>query len=218
MQQQAVELKNKLRKSKIKGIALDIDQTLSATFLQWVKHLLEKFNKEGLTTEEMLSKYRYFREVSYWNEGEAYELAGEMLNSVDFQLTIPLVENSNHEVEKINKFMPVVVYLTARPQHLTEVTKKWLSKHAFPKAEVITRPAEIETGYSWKAELLDYLYPQVLGIVDDDPELVPYLKPDYKGTVYLYNWEQPIDTRQRVVACKDWQHVHELIAKDYGAS
>ena len=74
------QIKQILKRKKIHGIALDIDETLSATFRNWVERLLEEHNDEGLTTEEMMAKYRYFRDVPYWQNDISTSPRGRVLS------------------------------------------------------------------------------------------------------------------------------------------
>lgn len=54
------ELKQKLISENRKGIALDIDETLSWTIGYWVEKMQELFgNPENLTVRQLIEKYRY---------------------------------------------------------------------------------------------------------------------------------------------------------------
>lgn len=211
------QLKTALAEKNIHGLALDIDDTLAGTTKLWMKLFQEKFgNPENLTATEMYEKYRYTDSVPYW-EGKPgfYELAAELAESDAFQESLPLIANANHMVEKVSTIIPIVAYLTARTASTFNSTSKWLKKHGFPDEPVVTRTEDyhVKDRNSWKAKILVQLYPQVLGIVDDNAGLVDELSPTYPGTLYLYDHTHPPKTTLNVFACRDWQHIYETIQK-----
>ena len=204
-------------KIKQKGLALDIDETLSRTNGHWFKTLIKKFgNPEKLTVEEILKNYRYTNNVPYWQAKEAHEWMEEQRHSNDMQRELPLIENANHTVEKINKIIPISAYITVRPDTVIEGTKDWLLQHNFPLAPIICRPKNVEftQGNKWKANLLHKLYPKILGIIDDNPELLEHLPKDYKGTVFVYGLEK-IETKINAIPCKDWNTVLKEVEKKF---
>lgn len=209
------ELKKQLAADKKSGLGLDIDETLSWTLGYWFEELKKKFgNPENLSTKEIIAKYRYSKNVPYWQTPEALNWMEEQRNSNDVQTQLPLIENANHGVQKIMLLEPIVAYITTRPESVVEGTKQWLVKHNFPALPIIARDADIvhSSGNQWKAKILAELYPQVSGIIDDNPELVEKLPTDYHGTIYLYDVENaPKQTSLDVVACKTWDNVYDAI-------
>src|SRR5581483_6066783 len=112
-----------------------------------------------------------------------------------------------------NEIVPIVGYITIRPRSVLEGTKKWLRKHEFPQVDVLARPVGLPMAERnpWKAEVLHFLYPQVLGIVDDNPAVVQHLPPHYRGTVYLFDNEEAIRGDIAVIPCKTWPDVHTQV-------
>ena len=197
------------------GLAVDIDETLSWTIGYWVEEMQNKFgNPENLTVREMVEKYRYTQNVPYWQHSEALEWIDEIINSDETQKNLPLIEGSSAYLKRINQIIPVVAYITARPERVSEGTKHWLSKHDFPVAPVICRPNELvhDNSTEWKANVLEELYPKVLGIVDDNARLLQFLSPDYKGKVFLYDHHDNLGVPY-AVACKDWLTVYKEVKK-----
>ena len=211
-----VKIKKSLKRKGERGLALDIDGTLSCTTRCWFEQLQIKFGSpEGFSIEEIVTKYTYAENVPFWQTKEAFVWMEESRNSDKLQETLPLIENSNFIVQKINKIIPIVAYITTRPQLVIQGTKKWLKKHNFPQKEIIAKPVKIShrEGNKWKAKVLEMLYPQIVGIIDDNLGLVESLSSKYKGTIYLYN--NPYCERQdiNVIPCKTWNDVLSQIEK-----
>src|SRR5574344_448148 len=134
-----VSLKRKLKLAGIKGLALDIDETLSFTIGFLIEKLVEKVgNPENLTVKEIARKYRHTDNVPYWQNNEAKKVVDEFNKSADSFRGLPLIENSNKTIQEINKIIPIVAYITARSYIAFNETKFWFKKHDFPEAKIIT--------------------------------------------------------------------------------
>jgi len=211
------ELKNHLIKNSQKGLALDIDETLSWTLGYWIYELQKRFgNPENLTVRQIAEKYKNTRHIPYWQTDEAKEWMEKQRNNNELQTKLPLIENSNSIVQKINKIVPIVAYITTRPQTIILGTKDWLKKHNFPELPILARPKEFEhnDGNKWKAKALSKLYPEIIGIVDDQPELADELPKSYKGIIYLYDNIKHKRTDINIVPCKTWKNVYSKIKKN----
>ena len=213
------ELKKHLAANNQSGLGLDIDETLSWTLGYWFEELKKRFgNPENLSTKKIIAKYRYSKNVPYWQTPAALEWMEEQRNSNDTQTKLPLIENANHAVQKIMLIAPIAAYITVRPESVVEGTTKWLSKHNFPDLPILARTPDVKhhDGNQWKAEVLTELYPEINGIIDDNPELVDKLPSDYPGAVYLYDvLDAPEQTGLDVIACKTWENVYEAIKLRY---
>jgi len=194
-----------------KGVALDIDETLSWTLGSWMKELQSLFgNPENLSIPDLIAKYRYSQNVPYWQTPEALEWMESKRNDNDFQTEIGLMPGALEGVLELNKIIPIKAYLTIRPEGVCDGTQKWLKKHGFPDAEIIARPNHIPhtDGNEWKAVKLLKLYPEIAGIVDDNAGLIKFLPKDYKGYIFLYTHKNvPTDSPPSVYACPDWKSV-----------
>jgi len=205
-----IALKKRLKKDKIHGLALDIDETLSFSIGYMIEKLMEGLgNPENLTIEEIIKKYQHTDKIPYWQGEKAEEILESIRNSNEIQSDLPLIKNSDSTVNKINRVIPITAYITVRPKIIFKGTKLWLQKNNFPEAVVITKPDRVsrKDGNQWKARVLEYFYPEVLGIVDDNPDLAKYLSKSYKGTVFLYNNTEILNKDIRVISCKDWETV-----------
>ncbi len=207
---EVIALKKKLNFLGINGLALDIDQTLSFTTGYMVEKLIEGLgNPENLMVEEIINKYKHTDKIPYWQGERAKKILESIRNSNEIQTNLPLIKNSNDTVNKINKIIQIVAYITVRPRVIYKGTKLWLQQNNFPKAVVITKPDRVlrKDGNWWKAKVLEYLYPEVLGIVDDNPDLSKYISKNYKGTIFLYNNTEILNQDIRVIPCENWEAV-----------
>jgi len=211
-----ISMNNMIEKEDINiGLAVDIDETLSWTVGHWVKQMQDKFgNPENLTVKEMVEKYRYTQNVPYWQSAEALEWVAKNIHSNQTQEDLPLIEDANSYLNKINKVIPIVAYITVRPEKVLNGTKNWLEKHNFPSAPIVCKPNQItkSDGNKWKAKILEKLHPNVLGVIDDNAELLKFLSKDYKGKVFLYDHSHNLDIPCSI-ACKDWKEVYNEVKK-----
>ncbi|PIR03993.1 MAG: hypothetical protein COV59_02305 [Candidatus Magasanikbacteria bacterium CG11_big_fil_rev_8_21_14_0_20_39_34] len=195
-----------------KGIALDIDDTLSITHVSWYQGLMDTFgNPENLTIQEIAKKYSHSDAVPYWESEEVIQWKIAKYYDVAGYKNLPIIENAHHLVERISQFLPISCYLTARPESTREVTQEWLQKHGFPEIPLIMKPTELgrSNHNPWKASILAEYEDRLLGIIDDNPGLIASLPPTYDGTVFLYSHlDYPHDTTINVIPCKDWDSVY----------
>jgi 5'(3')-deoxyribonucleotidase len=219
MEEKILKLKTELKNSGISGLALDIDETLSDTNPHWFEHMINFHRPEKLSKEELIQKYRFVEEVPEWQTDEASKYIEQTLHSNEFNETIPLIENADKAVQEINKIIPIVVYITARPATVIEGTLRWLKKHNFPEARLITRPENINlkdfnlNKNRWKAGVLNTLFPEVVGVVDDNFVLAHQLETiNYHGTLYLYGREDnQFKNHKNVIVCPTWNSVLDNI-------
>lgn len=198
----------------MKGLAVDIDCTLSNTNIYWIKKLEAKFGKVGnLTSIEILEKYIYASKVPQWQSAEALDYMTHLREDSNAQFNLPLIKGADKWVRKISKIVPIKAYLTSRPQKVFNGTKRWLDKYKFPKAEIISRPNDIphEGGNKWKADRLTTLYPDISGIIDDNPFFIDSLESSYKGVIFLYKNDYRSKKDIKVIKCLDWEDVYSKV-------
>lgn len=213
-----VALKKRLKSLGVRGLALDIDETLSFTIGYMIEELIKKKgNPENLTAKEIAEKYKHTDKIPYWNDQESRGILDEIIKTNEIQKQLPLIENANLVANKVNKIIPVLAYITVRPKTIFEGTKYWLNKNDFPKATIITKAKSIsrKDGNKWKAKVLEYLYPEIQGIVDDNFGLVECFSKKYKGTVFVYNSTKAKRKGLKVVPCKNWKKVLSEVKKRY---
>lgn len=215
MNQFIIDLKHRLKSKHLQGLALDIDDTLARSGDQWILNVQRRFgNPENLSIEEVKRKYRYSYNAPYWSGKKVSNWERATRHSNDWHRQLPLIKNANRIVNQIHRIVPVVVYLTARPKSVLPGTREWLKTHGFPEAEIIYRPAAVKLPLSlaWKAKVLEYLYPQVTGMVDDHPQLAKDLSKKYPGVLFLYDYHDQAPRGDiNIVPCKNWREVLEKI-------
>ncbi|KXK27374.1 MAG: hypothetical protein TR69_WS6001000250 [candidate division WS6 bacterium OLB20] len=214
-------LHSSLKQSGTRGIALDIDETLSHTVLYWFSRMQTLFgNPEDLSVEDMIRKYRYSYHVPYWQTPEVDEWIAVQLHSNQVQEELPVIKGATEGVNKINETIPVVAYLTARPDSVQDGTRTWLTMHGFPEVPLITRPPYVvpQQGNTWKAAVLSHIQDHVVGIIDDNPGLVEKLDEAYTGTVFLYDYSDTVNSSAEVISCKNWDAVVDAVISKYSGS
>lgn len=215
MIEEVVKLKEDLETRGIKGLALDIDETLSWTVGYWFEEMQKVFgNPEGLSPREMANKYHFTQNIPYYQTEEAKAWMAEKIKDNELQKNLPVIEGAVETVYKINMIIPIVAYLTIRPQSVIEGTKFWLDKNMFPSAPIIARPEDISKseGHQWKASVLEYLHPYVGGIIDDNIIISEYLSDNYQGTIFAYGNNEVHESKIKIIACPKWEDVEKEIA------
>lgn len=214
MDAEIVAFKKRLKDKGTKGLVIDLDETLSDTIHYWALELAKSFgNPKNLSTEEIVERI-YAQDVPFWKPEEVQKWMIRALQSEEMTEAYPIVEGSDRAVEKIDRVIPVAGYLTVRETIIRDATRRWIKKHGFPDGPVITRPDKLKTGgYKWKAEVLAYLYPQVIGTIDDTPDMIEYLPGSYQGTVFLYGNRDYPKSDRNVIPCKTWDDVYRRVAE-----
>ncbi len=197
------------------GIAIDIDDTLADTRQYYFEKLYKQFGTvDGLSLRDLIEKYTFTENVPAWKTPEVLLWIQEDSTSNQTQQDMPVMAGALDAVTKINTILPVRMYITSRPSVVVEGTKRWLAHHGFPDAEIVTRPySEVKIhGNSWKADILKVQYPSVSGIIDDNPEIIEALGPEYQGRVYIFSKSsQHLDENQKISYCLTWDDVLSAI-------
>lgn len=215
---QLIEYKISLETNWVYWLALDIDETLSDTSLFWFEKILDLFwNPENLTPKEMYIKYHLCQNVPYWqNREDVQDWMHKHREDDDFQLMIPLIEWTEKTYSDIHEnIIPIVAYITVRPDSIQAGTRKWLETYNFPPAKQIFRPQQLEHGIwnLWKACVLDILSPNIVGIVDDNPNLIKMLPKRYNWHVFLFSHPSISYNHINVHASPTVDHVRNNIKK-----
>jgi hypothetical protein len=219
----AEKLKKELQTLGARGLALDIDETLADSNSHWFDHMFQFRPLEGIDKREVIERYKFIEHVPGWGGPDALDRMSKLMHSDEFNATIPLIEDSNSIVNEIHSSIPVVAYITARPQTVRIGTLEWLEKHNFPKASLLMRPSEVGVSKEdvlqrnmWKAQSLLSLYPEVIGIVDDNLGLAYQLDAlKYPGTLYLYGPQTEVfEGNVNVIRCPTWKSVLSAVMSE----
>ncbi len=199
-----------------KGILLDIDETLSHTRVRYFEmYVKELGNPEQLTYETFVKNYGHTSRVPYWKTHPKFEeLNGTITVNESVHANVELISGVDDYLRRLGQIVPIAGYLTARPNVLQNVTEQWIAKHGLPMAPTILCPRYVGNKHAWKAEILDYLEDEVLGIVDDNQDLLPEISNGYKGTIFVYEYAGQIDRPELdIVPCADWESVLNAVAQ-----
>jgi hypothetical protein len=212
--------KKKLENNGTKGLVIDLDETLSWTVYYMVGEIAKLYgNPQNLSVEELCERMMA-RDVPFWNVDEIRKWGLLALESEEMAEQYPIIEGADKAVEKIDHVVPVVGYLTLRQTSIRNATERWLRKHGFPDEPVITRPNDLnlEEGMKWKANTLAYLYPQVIGSIDDTLDIFNYLPSRYKGTIFLYGQTDCPKSNLNIIPCKTWDDVYKKVVEHKASS
>jgi len=218
IKKQIKQIKNK----STAGIFLDIDDTICATNLYIARLFNEQYgNSEKLSPEEIVMRYRYPDKVPSWQTPIVTKRQNEIFDSGRHMHFYPVVDRSLEYFLRIDSIIPILGYLTGRPDRFHKTTTRWLSKQGFPKRQVIMRPENsfipefgLENGFHWKARILESL-PNILGTIDDSFGITSYLPKNYPGTIFLYSHGEDTPQLSFTINCPTWQEVYLAITKKF---
>ena len=155
----------------------------------------------------MAEKYKLAQYVPYWkDQPAAVEWMQHARADNEFQTVLPCIPDAVEGVNALNAVVPVVAYITARPQSVVSGTKRWLAAHGFPDAPVLAKPDAVDfaDANSWKGRALGELHPHVLGIIDDNPSVLGSLPQRYPGSFFLFGHARTAQTPAAGAAAPDW--------------
>ena len=198
------------------GWACDIDNTVSATAEAFFDRMDGLFPRsegdEDLSVRELIQKYVNDERVPTWQSPEARAASKTIISDPGFYRDLPPIEGSDAVLRRFAEALPFTCFITARPDTVADETRTWLESR-FPTLPLITKPDSVDSSRNneWKARLLEALYPQVRGIVDDDPRLVKHLSPGYEGTVIIFGTSGVEYEHVEAYACLTWKDVEEKL-------
>jgi hypothetical protein len=204
-------LKQALAAQNNPGLAYDLDRTIFDTATYWVEQLKQlTYISASIPTDQITTQYPHLQDAPFLSQHRlARQWMENAIHSNQLQSELPLIPKAKPHLTLISQALPVSAYISRRPQAVASGTQKSLEKHCLPKAKTILFPAPIPpaNGNLWKAACLDYLYPEVLGIVDDSLDLIDSLPKEYPGIIFLFGQTLKPDTALDVIPCPDWQSV-----------
>ena len=218
-------LRRRFARAGTVGIALDVDDVKADTSRPRFVTMAQKYGlPPGKTVDDLMSEYEYIEDVPLWQTPAALADAATMRVSVPLHLALAPLPGAVAGVAGLNAVVPVVVDITSRIGPMRASTAEWNRRNGFPDVPVITGPAPIDpaalsTVGDWKVAVLEYLWPYVIGIVDDNPKLLNALPWDYPGHVYVFGdraaTRPPVHPRAHVTP--DWAAVQSAVRADLAA-
>lgn len=212
-------LERHLKENNLRGIALDIDETLSLSKQFYFGKKLELFGSpENLSVEELIIKYKSSHLVPYWNTPEVDKWSEEIVHSNEIHEEFPLIEGVDSAIKELSQIVPIVAYITARPESILEGTRRWVEKHQLPSAPILLRPRDLSNDEIdlWKSLVMEKLYPNIIGIVDDNIKLIENISKDYQGKIFLYgriykaegnDLLKEMEKENIAIVCPEWTDV-----------
>ena len=180
-------LKHELRRIGVPGIALDVDEVqLDITRTRFEEMATLHGTPANVTWDELRYQYRYIEDVPHWQNPAARATADGWRDSVIAHTNLPALPGAVASARRLHRLVPVYAHITNRPGTMAGVTAADLQSHGFPDAQVICRPDGVASDPKWKAAVLRYLSPYVIGIVDDRPDFVSELPAGYPGSIYVF--------------------------------
>ncbi len=64
-------------------------------------------------------------------------------NSPEANDGLPLVPGARDGVDSLQRVVPIVAYLTVRPENVSANTIRWLTECGFPPAPVVSKPMDV---------------------------------------------------------------------------
>jgi len=209
---------NRVKVKERIGLLLDIDNTLSATSKSFFSFLAERFGvPDGETVESLFARYQYSWRVPMWQTREIEEVSDSLEYSNSHHQNMEVIEEARQGVSMLRGMIPIVAYITTRPEVLRNATEKWLAKNGFPLAPVVMRPDSLhrKSGNAWKVEQVKTLFKDSIGIVDDHHDVGRGLADDYDGTVFIFGGRAPNICSNNTIHCPTWNMVVESLFSLY---
>jgi len=205
-----------LKNHNSRGLALDIDLTLSTTNQDYFTLLSERFPfPDNPGVERLMALYRYTDTVPQWQGEEAQRAMHEFRVSDQFQRDLGVVPDAPEEVRRIHtELIPIVAYVTTHPTCVLEGTAFWLREKGFPYAPILACQEGIphKSRSLWKASVLFSLRERIIGFVDDDPDIKRELPGKYAGTAFLFG-PQHQEITGDYIHIPTWKEAYSIIKK-----
>jgi 5'(3')-deoxyribonucleotidase len=198
-------------------LAVDLDETVAWTVGHWMTRLRNEFPIEGSpSVEQLIHEHRFAQNVPHWKTNtEALKRMQQFRCCPELHRELPIIPGSVEALRRLENLFSFE-YLTMRNEIVLEATKDWLLLHKFPAGDVTVCPSEtpLAEKTSWKARVLELRYPNLVGIIEDHPDVIQSLPGNYKGTVFFYSHTESPRSDIRVIPCPTWEHVEQNIRRE----
>ncbi len=202
------------------GLAIDIDDSLSETTAAFIERLSQDFPPPTgmhITVESAKRHYALNGEPIYWGGlPEARLLYKTMAYDPAFHRTFSPMKGAREGIQLLEEAGLVSCYVTARTDDMEQETREWLEEHGFPQKPIMLRDRTIADLHhtTWKAMVLERLYPIVSGALDDNTGIARHAERlQYRGKFFLFGpgSEEYESQNGNVIPIRDWQEAPEII-------
>ena len=198
-----------------KLIAVDIDETICDTRRFWFSELAQRFGKPiDVTIEQLIQRYEYTDRVEMWQTPGARKwLKDARFDPEIHRSCLEPVRSARESLEYISRQFDVI-YMTMRPDTIVDATREWLQREQFPSGEVLASPAFLfdRERPGWKGRELCARHPNVVGLIDDHPDVANAIPNSYRGKVFLLGQSVAPRSDIEIVLCEDWNRVVQAVA------
>ena len=197
-------------------LIVDIDDTAADTVNHFVRLLNKKYsNPYGLSDIELIEKYRIIPTMHFWQTPEIRSWLDAQAEDNEAQYAIPPATGAVEALKILSTYFRIV-YISSRPDTVLSGTSRWLKDNGFPDGALILRGHFDDTnGNAWKAKIIQEKFPETVGIIDDNPEIIPKLSRQYKGVMYLYGTRDLPENKEILIRkCSTWDEALHFILKD----
>ncbi|HLD00194.1 MAG TPA: hypothetical protein VJC39_00440 [Candidatus Nanoarchaeia archaeon] len=197
----------------MKKIAIDVDDTLSATSLKFHQVLSKLYGSvPGITPPAMAKHYALSgRVLHYGDNPAAFNYIHNLSNSPEFHLDLKPISGSVESLNLISQHIDC--YWTARvdTESMRQVTELWLKKY-YPIRPVVMRPSEYATNSSFlKAEIIISKPGYYSAVIDNDVRVVhALLELGYKGEIFVHGLTEEDHKKHfkkntsQIIFCENW--------------
>jgi len=187
--QSVYRLKESLSIQNERRLAVDIDDTLANTTAKYFDVLSQQFPPpEDLTPLDVKKQFGLDGQILYWGKiPAAMELAHSYVNDNGFHSDLAVVPGAVEALQTLHQSGELACYLTARVEPMRQITDFWL-KGVFPDLPLVLKDPSIDfsNGSAWKVAALEFLYPEINGLIDNDARTIRTLEENgYPGELYL---------------------------------
>lgn len=159
---------------RLKGTVHDVDECLFNSVDKHVKVLTKHGQQQGW--QNLPSRQQVYAlggtHAAYGHYPGYQEKNAAMIADPDFNRGLETISGATQAMNCLAA--NVLIYLTARPEKLAELTREELLTAGFPDREVIARPAtvSVENVTAWKVDVLQQLASQYVSLLRRHSSLV----------------------------------------------
>ncbi len=197
-------------------LACDIDDTIAKTSDAYHDLLSRQFPPpEALTKDSLRKHYALTGRILHWGDiPEANAFAYEFIDDPHFHAQMDPLDGAIAGTQELWLQQRLACYLTVRSEAMRSETECWFSRYDLPTLPLAMRDAaHSASNAQWKAAALEYLFPEVQGIIDNDARIARLLEEQgYRGKVFLLGLNEHEYAPSNIVTpIEDWAELTRVI-------